>query len=787
MNRIIVRRMPFAAGLALLMSHGSLSPQDIPKDKRLDAAYVRSLMEKGTQRVYKGAELNTIGMPCGGIAAGQIYVRGDGTLAKWLLWDNGKDDGEWGLKSYARAAVRPESPIPCTFTLTVTPKGGAAVAIPLDQTGYNAIEFIGEYPVARIKYVNTPKKSAVEATLTVFSPFIPLNAKDSAIPATILKYSLANTSAAPVTADVKGTLSNPNAKNSVLLNVLVPGGSPKGSADATVTLNAGEKKDVSFVLAWHCRADRFNYNNWFSSASDVASYVSTHYERLYNQTMLFHDTYFNTTLPYWFVQRIGMPVSTLATEVSQWWKSGRFWAWEGFKCCPGTCTHVYNYVQAIAHLFPELERSVRTMQDLTPGVGMNADGSIGMRAEKERKCAMDGQCGAVLKVYREHLMSADSAFLKSAWPATKKAMEYAVSHDPDANGIIVDTQWQTYDSSYQGANTFVGSLYLAALRAASEMAKLMNDGASAARYDQIFAKGKAWTEQNLFKNGYFIQIVQPGGTDSYGTGCLADQVFGQTWAGLYHLGDVYSQDKIQSALRSVWEYNWAPDVAAHPAPHARTYALKGEPGLFVLTFPFGGKTKMNYSDEVWTGIEYQVATCMIQQNMLKEAFAILHGIHKRYNGNNHNPWNEVECNEHYARAMASWGALLAVSDFLYDGPAGTIGFSPKLTPENFRSFFSGAQGWGSIAQVRSSGGQENGIEVKYGTLRVRKMVFDVPSGLQSAAFAVKLNDAPLKAAKALVGGKFTVTLSSDAVVKAGEKLTFAVGNAAGAKPAAPQD
>jgi len=76
-----------------------------------------------------------------------------------------------------------------------------------------------------------------------------------------------------------------------------------------------------------------------------------------------------------------MPVANLATGTAQWWQNGRFWAWEGVCCCEGTCTHVWNYAQADAWLFPELARSTRIMQDLGEAFE-ETSGLVGFRSDR---------------------------------------------------------------------------------------------------------------------------------------------------------------------------------------------------------------------------------------------------------------------------------------------------------------------------------------------------------------------------------------------------------------------
>ena len=136
--------------------------------------------------------------------------------------------------------------------------------------------------------------------------------------------------------------------------------------------------------------------------------TSANFDRLAAQTRLWHDTWYDSTLPHWFLDRTLLNASILATSTCHRFRSGRFYGWEGVGCCEGTCTHVWHYAQAVARLFPELERDLRERTDF--GLAFHADsGVINFRGEGE-SLATDGQAGCVLRSYREHLMSADDAF-----------------------------------------------------------------------------------------------------------------------------------------------------------------------------------------------------------------------------------------------------------------------------------------------------------------------------------------------------------------------------------------
>lgn len=242
---------------------------------------------------------------------------------------------------------------------------------------------------------------------------------------------------------------------------------------------------------------------------------------------------------------------------------------------------------------------------------------------------------------------------------------------------------------------------------------------------------RLWNEQY----GYFIQDVDEKEypLHQYGKGCLSGQLFGQTWSDLMRLGDVYPARTIDKTLQSIWKYNWTMDVGPQTNLHLpeRYYAHAGEPGLLICTWPFSKHPRedgVRYRDEVWTGIEYQVATNMIFKGMIDEGLAIVKAIHSRYDGTKHNPWNEIECGDHYARAMASYGVLTAIQDYWYNGPKGIMGFSPKLTANNFKGFFTSAEGWGNITQNKNGGNQENTVEVKYGRLNLCQLNLSLSPG-----------------------------------------------------------
>jgi hypothetical protein len=439
---------------------------------------------------------------------------------------------------------------------------------------------------------------------------------------------------------------------------------------------------------------------------------------------------------------------------------------------------VWNYEHALARLFPTLERSVREMQDFAPGIGFYPEtGAIGFRGEGWTLWAGDSQGGYVLKAYREHQASSDDTFLRRNWPHIRKSMQFLIDQDANADGLIEGSQHQAYDENYFGANTMVGSLYLGALRAAEEMAREVGDGGFADLCHRVFEAGRDNSVARLFNGEYFIQTVDlvEHPDWQYGDGCLSDHLFGQGWAHQVGLGYVYPPETVLSSLESIWKYNWAPDVGPQNEAHApeRWFAYPGEAGLFTCTWPKSrhmGPRSTRYRNEIWTGIEYQVAGHMAWEGMLTEALAICRGVHERYHPAKHNPWNEIECGDHYARALASWGVLTGLSGLEYHGPKRHIGFAPRITPDDFRCAFTAAEGWGTLAQTRRERDQANAFAVLWGRLPVETVAVELAVGATLRSVSVAVGDQEIEAAASQEGRRVTVTLPTGSVVAAGSVL-----------------
>ncbi len=568
-----------------------------------------------------------------------------------------------------------------------------------------------------------------------------------------------------------------------------PEPSPDGETDVgtlglVVRLEPGQRVTLPVVLAWHF-PNLYNYwnreeavrgkrlGNWYATqwpdAWAVATYVAEHLERLERETRLFHETLTTSTVPAVVLDAVSSQASIMRTTTCLRTEDGRFHAFEGCHdragCCPMNCTHVWNYEQAVAFLFPQLER---TMRETDFGHNTLPTGHMAFRtllplvgATWQFHPAADGQMGCVLKLYREWKLSGDTEFLRRLWPAARRALEFAWRHwDPDRDGVMEGQQHNTYDIEFYGPNPMTGAFYLGALRAAEEMARALGEEELAATYRAVFEKGWRRLDRELWNGEYYVQ--DPGEQASqryqFGPGCLSDQLLGQWFAAVVGLGYLLPPERVRAALTAIFRYNWRPSLEEH-ASCQRTYALNDEAGLLLCTWPRGGRPPypFPYADEVWTGIEYQVAAHLIYEGLVDEGLAIVKSVRDRYDGVKRNPWDEVECGHHYARAMSSWSLLLALSGFAYDGPAQAMGFAPRLAaaggglaPDGsggeaaaldaggsgagagqpgsgaFASFWSTGSAWGLYRQesLDAAGGRSRGLqvslEVRYGQLELRR-------------------------------------------------------------------
>jgi uncharacterized protein (DUF608 family) len=552
-----------------------------------------------------------------------------------------------------------------------------------------------------------------------------------------------------------------------------------GSLYLPVRLEPGEERTVRLLLAWYApysiiregyprkegetldpKNDFYQpwYTSQFSDIESVVNYWKKNHATLREATNIFTNTFYDSTLPSEVIEAVGANLTILKSPTVLREKGGTLWGWEGTNeeggSCHGSCTHVWNYAQAIPHLFPKLERSLREVEF---NLSQDDHGHQAFRSSlplgptgHDFHAAADGQLGGMTKVYREWRISGDTAWLKSLWPKVRKSLDFCIeTWDPEHRGVPVEPHHNTYDIEFWGPDGMCASFYLAALQAAVAMGRALGDDVSA--YEKLLASGKTFVEKELFNGEYFIQKVQWTGlraTDpidgsrkgirmnysteatallqkdgpkyQYGEGCLSDGVVGEWLAWASGLEPVLDAGKIESHLRAVHRHNFRADLSEHANPQRSGYAFGHDAGLLLCTWPRGGRLSLPfvYSEEVWTGIEYQVASHLISVGRVEEGLQIVRACRQRYDGSTRNPFDEFECGHWYARALASYALLQALTGARYDAIDRQLILRPRIAGD-FRSFLAVEGGYGTV-------GVKDGkpfFDVRMGSIDVRKIEF----------------------------------------------------------------
>ncbi|QEC66652.1 hypothetical protein FRZ67_04810 [Panacibacter ginsenosidivorans] len=495
------------------------------------------------------------------------------------------------------------------------------------------------------------------------------------------------------------------------------------------------------------------YSNRFKNIEEVCAYWNDNYDELKNKSTLFKDAFYKSTLPPEVIEAVAANLTILKSPTVMRQYDGRLWNWEGcgdsWGCCHGSCTHVWNYAQAISHLFPALERSLRDTEFCE---SQDEKGHQNFRsvlpikpATHDFHAAADGQLGGIMKVYREWRISGDNEWLKKIFPMVQKSMDYCINTwDPRQKGVIEEPHHNTYDIEFWGADGMHCSFYLGSLEAIIAMGSHLNKDVTL--YKTLAERGRKMMETGLYDGEYFIQDIQFKGLNAkdpttaqsfggeysqeakellqkegpkyqYGKGCLSDGVLGAWIARMCGLNDPVDNTKIKSHLKAVHKYNLKENLSEHANPQRPAYALGDEGGLLLCTWPKGGKLSLPfvYSDEVWTGIEHQVASHLMLMGNVKEGIDIVRASRNRYDGRIRNPFNEYECGHWYARALSSYGYLQALTGVRYDAVDKTLYIDSKIG--DFTSFLSTETGFGTVS-LKSG---KPFVKIAYGNINIEKI------------------------------------------------------------------
>jgi len=893
----------FSAAVSAVAFASPMPRQSDSTMTTVPSARTLELSALGSPQVYSGAELDTIAMPVGGLYAGQLYFKGDGSLAHWDIMNA----RAFGKSPLVRRAVQ----IQQGFAVRLRDEAGGLASFPLNLKTFPATTFTAAYPAGVVRYEGA-ENLPLSITLEGIAPFVPLDTAASDIPATFLRVTVKNKGPRSVEGDVLGWLENGVAHHSGLraeegsrsaavrtppgalavefaavpaavapttapaetplpplterpdfgtmaLVLLTPASDARahasvqgdlsagagftaaaasrpfdesqvGALTAPFLLQPGEARTFTFAIAWHFPNfilwdwDKLQgkgrwYATRYASVSAVVDRLAAEGNALVAATDLWRDTYYDSTLPRWLLDRSIANLSALATATSHRFADGRFYGFEGVYSFPGTCNHVWHYEEGMGRLFPELEKSLRTQADFVPAVGFKSDGSIAMRidglpgspdplpkqpvlfgAGYKHWASIDGQCGILLRTYRTHLLESDATFLTRYWPQIRRATEWLLAQDSDDDGLPDRVTHHTLDEDIAGPSPWISSLNLAALTAVERMARLVGDEAFATRCQERVEIGKKNFVAKLWNGERFVHLSpesekwRPGSYD----GSHIDQVLGQQWAWRAGLGRILPEKETRAALASVFRHNFMSDLGPHyerkENKPSRVFAKAGDAGTVMATWPEGSyrpdgklpghlwndgnRIHQGFYNETMSGFEHAYASHLIYEGMVAEGLAVARAVHDRHRPSGPmrgNPFDEPEAGRHYARAMASYATFLACGGFEYDGPAAMIGFAPRLGAENFKSAFTAAEGWGSFRQRQNGAALEAALTLKRGTLRLATFKLALPKPAEAVGrVSVMRAEKTVAVRHEVRDGAILITFNQPVLLRAGDEVTLSI-------------
>ena len=571
-----------------------------------------------------------------------------------------------------------------------------------------------------------------------------------------------------------------------------------GALAVPFTLKPSQSKTITFVLTWNFphavhggggwEFKGNKYCNWWKNSVEVAKYVKDNLNELTDQTRLYHDTFYNSNLPHWLLDRISSQAAILKSKTFFWAKNDYLGFYEGCSseagCCEGNCSHVYHYAQSHARLFPSLSGKISGQKfsyQLKDGFLTNRDGS--------KQEAVDAMCGEILSAYRQYLLSGSRDWIDASWKNVLKTMDFVIKRwDEDEDGVLAGSQHNTLDTELTGSSSWLGSLYLSALSASEKISELENKPELAKKYQDIRISGSKKQNDTLWNGEYYIQIPQSNiKGHNYITGCSIDQVLGEWWAKMVGLDGHYPKERVRSALNSLLRYNFRESfVGVEQKP--RKFVSDNDAGMQMICWPNEWDrptSPLFYADEVMSGFEYSAAATMVQMGMLKEGYMVVKSIYDRYDGRlredltcaetaswgySGNPFGDDECGKFYGRAMSVWSMLLASQGFYYNGPEKIIGFDPQWQPADHSSFFTAAEGWGLFKQKQNSKSQSDVIKVEWGKLDVAEIRLTVEQDRKAKSFSIEADGKSIAGKITQDKNNVVLKLNKPINISSGQKL-----------------
>ena len=446
------------------------------------------------------------------------------------------------------------------------------------------------------------------------------------------------------------------------------------------TLGAHETKQVRFILSWffpnhfgkHGNRLGHQYENRFSDAREVNRYLARNRHSIAGKAEAFADMLYRTSLPEVYPDAWSGQLSTLVKD-SWYLKNGKFGLWEGFSSCGFHTTDItYQASFGLLALFPSLQLGQMEMG----AAFQREDGRIPHFFTPDLdhvdngfdRVDMNNQF--VLLVCRDYLYTGDRGYVERMWPHIQRAMDSIQRLDTDGDGLPDEgTKRNTYDAwNFSGTPTYIGVLWLSALKAAVYLAAVVGDDRRRDQWQTVLGKGLSSLETRLWNGAYYDLWCRTGGpSDKDGTvsdgALMTDQLSGEWFLRAAGIGGNLSDERVRHVVGTIFDHNFDPNF-----------------GLLNATCPEGRRVSLDtfencQADTTWTGIGYTVAALAMALKAEHISHTIMETIHQNQLRCGR-LWDHEECGPRYTRPLSSWTTLIAACGLEVDAANKKIRMTP---------------------------------------------------------------------------------------------------------------
>lgn len=761
-------------------------------------------LPRGDPVTISGRDLDHLAMPVGGICAGQVYLTGDGRLRGWrvdgrtnpdplpqdpfhaiVLSTRNEERGNARAVlasdrhggSYRRVECLPAYPIADVAyvegvdeapPLSVVVRAGGPF-IPLDPEN-SSLPCV----VMRVQLSNPTDKAVKGSIGCILQNFIAMPGEGKAGPGVAnrvargegyvaVEMSLADSGAVDAAqvgevalACLGGTSASAD-EDPQAFDPLALTGRPRelgeysgerraaGAVAVGFDIEPGESREVVFIIAWrfptHDHGRGAMYATRFAAALDVVRKMAQDGQRLLAQTDLFARTFYGeSTLPWWILQRVMAPTSTLATRTCEWWADGMFHGRDFSGGPGGNSFQAWGPSQAEARLFPTLARSVRIMQEL--GSAMDPQtGAIAARGglAPGEGATIDSQATALLKLMREHVSDSGETTLREHTERFRKAAIWLLAQDiadspsGEPDGRIASTWATRFGESLPGTNPYQSGMYHAGILAGARFARLLGDGPATNSLLDAFMAGRTWAAHRTFADGFFSDRTLGGERTEASGVCFAPQILGPVLARHVDLTPVWADDRVRHALETIARHNWTMGDATVDENDMVTPGADAGVRLHARPADQSSPKPLEPGEIPHTAFEYELASGLIsygdeKPSLIHAGLSVLKALDIRARQTGRNPFDEL--GGHAPGAMAAWNVYHALTGFVHDGTlAGTIGNMPRVQENDHSAFFVGGTAWGRYIQRRTPNAHASRWEVRWGSLRILEVQTRPPRGM----------------------------------------------------------